>query len=1641
MKELSQPAAGGSRACPGCGRPVTGRSPLCAACLVGAAHANSSHDESPAAARNRFTESFPQLEFPDPRQSPAEFSSNGPLLLRATTHADRTPVTVQFIPSRFLEGVESVEFFRQKVSRFAALHHRNLTRILDFGEVNGGFYLISEAPEPERTAKPESLSAQEWVAPVADAMATARSFGIFLRFDPELAWKDEREIPTFVPVIDPAGDASSMRPHASVGAGSPPRLHLQPGDQVGPYTIIDKLGEGGFSEVWLAEQTDPIRRKVALKFPKAGMDTRRLLARFEAEQQTLARLDHPNIARVYDAGATDLGRPYFVMEPVAGEPITTFCEEHKLSLAECLRVFIQVCRAAHHAHQKGIIHRDLKPANILVATGSDSASTGSHGVPKIIDFGIAKAVGDPLVEKTIFTREDQLIGTPEYMSPEQAAYGNESVDSSTDVYALGAILYELLTDSPPFLRPEGISGSKGTATLRQRILEEPPIKPSRKVYGGTANQSSGGNSKGSRRIRGDLDWITLKCLEKEPARRYASAASLADDLERHLRNEPVAAGPPQFSYRLRKFVSRNRTGVLAASLVVAALIGGLGLAVSGYRSAKESAVQAREEANLKNKEVERRKEEIKKTNRVVVAIRDILKAPTSGDVSAENYTARELLDNFVASKSFAALKDDPEVELRISRTLNDAYHSLNRFEEAIRHQRRVIELQETTTGPESPQALVARGDLGNSLIMAGKYKESESFLRQLLKDSQKLWGNDHPNTPVAMMMLGGALWRQELKSKTPEAEALLRESWNLFKTRSDENSRRNTVVAGGYLGLLISSDGRHEEALKIFKELEREAIEIHGARHSRVLDLRISIAREHFALKRGAEAEKLLRDCLANAPEPEKGRAAGELGRLLRESGDLEEAESLQRLALKIQDHSFPEKHHLQAQARTDLARTLLLRGRLDEAESLFREALEINVETVGMVHNYSRDSLDGLLHTLAKQGVFRAPFRDGSALFGELAPNPENDALLRFTAFDLFNKHRALDAAVHMGRQALEISREINGMAHEWTFESARLLARVLGASGQAERTIEAFKLCREFLAVAESAPAELSSIWKENFQQEIDLLEGSAILLHAGLDSSRAWLHARLLEEADPERARDLDRLSLAYHLQVFTRLLDNPQPIPLALVSLLQRANPSAMLEESVVPRDAEWRYSTENDSSWTNGSWTAPEFADGDWKQGPAALGFGDTWQATDIGSEDLGIVAARFRRHFRVANPKVIGGLRLLLRVDDGAAVYLNGTEVLRFNLPQGARGPQTMACEAISKMREADWRAYWIDPAQLRPGDNTIAVSVHQCSPTSSDLTLGAELTAYHCRLEPEAVAGLLENFDPAPVVSWLKNQTTTEVELPEADWKRRVRCVSLTANGSWEEALPEVAQLNLDDEYFTSDQRTRCKALLLEKSGRPDAARQVLREAIPARPPTRTANHLDLTPFYNALLGENWMSNRGGYGSVRVFGNAAEDLQQIGDITFDVRGIIQLSGAGGRSGPDRSRAIDEPLLTWPNSVKGLPIGRTASHLHFLHANFGERRAGSVVGAYHVHFADGTSLEVPLRFDNEIHNYHGRSDDKAGGASSLRFEHGGGSPCGADVFTWENPKPDIAIRNIDFLPAKDGGRPFLLAITTAESNE
>ena len=499
--------------------------------------------------------------------------------------------------------------------------------------------------------------------------------------------------------------------------------------EFGQYQLFQPLGEGGMGEVWLARQREPVQRQVAIKILKAGMDSARVIARFDAERQTLALMDHPTIAKIFDAGTSPEGRPYFVMDYVRGEPITSYCDRQRLPVGDRLELFIQLCEGVQHAHQKGIIHRDLKPSNVLVTTIDDRPAV------RIIDFGIAKAVAQPLSGSTLFTELGGLVGTPEYMSPEQADLSSLDVDTRSDVYSLGLMLYELLAGVPPFdwkaLRQAGFDEIR--RTIRERSVPRPSTQITRRT-GNTDAIAADRHTQPAKLaglLRGDLDWITIKALEKDRARRYATANAMAMDIRRHLANEPVLAGPPSALYRAGKFMRRHRVAVAAvASLAFLLIVFAAVMAVQARRIARE-----RDRAN----------QEAATARQVSDFLAGLFKVSDPSEARGNTLTAREILARG-SQQLDEGLRDQPQVQARLQATIGSVYNGLGLYADAQRMLEQALAKQRRLTGEDSPESLATANELANAYWYLGRLSDAEPIYVDIVQRRTRLFGPDDPNT-------------------------------------------------------------------------------------------------------------------------------------------------------------------------------------------------------------------------------------------------------------------------------------------------------------------------------------------------------------------------------------------------------------------------------------------------------------------------------------------------------------------------------------------------------------------------------------------------------------------------------------------------------------------------------------------------------------------------------------------------------------------------------------------------------------------------------------------------------------------------------------------------------------------------------
>jgi serine/threonine protein kinase len=589
-----------------------------------------------------------------------------------------------------------------------------------------------------------------------------------------------------------AGDflESSPLPPARTIDGTIPE---RPGTVIGPYKLLEQIGEGGMGVVFMAEQQQPIRRKVALKVLKPGMDTRQVIARFEAERQALALMDHRNIAKVLDAGQTSSGRPYFVMDLVKGIPVTEYCDENQLPVRERLELFVHVCQAVQHAHQKGIIHRDIKPTNLLVTLHDGTP------VPKIIDFGIAKALGQQLTDKTLFTGFAQLIGTPMYMSPEQAALGGLDVDTRSDIYSLGVLLYELLTGATPFDKER--FSQVGYDAMRRIIREEEPPKPSTRIstlgQGATtvSTQRKCDPKRLSQIFRGELDWIVMKCLEKDRNRRYETANSLAADIQHYLRDEPVLACPPSAAYRFGKFARSYRTALSTGALILVTVVAGLTIStilIAQERDkARGAAHEAQQQAEEAEKERQRAETNLLKAKEAVDKLFTEVAERLTEEPHMEQIRNALLSDALRFYQEFLQQKNnDPVMRHEAARAYTRAgsiSQMLGDLKRAEDSHRAAIELLERLVA-EFPVRIeykldlaTAYGDLAFCCLHSNRHHDEIDAARKRLALLDKL-ATDYPTVPK--------YWQQLARGHTHMANALL----HLYWEKAEEHFQKSLAI-------------------------------------------------------------------------------------------------------------------------------------------------------------------------------------------------------------------------------------------------------------------------------------------------------------------------------------------------------------------------------------------------------------------------------------------------------------------------------------------------------------------------------------------------------------------------------------------------------------------------------------------------------------------------------------------------------------------------------------------------------------------------------------------------------------------------------------------------------------------------------
>jgi serine/threonine protein kinase/tetratricopeptide (TPR) repeat protein len=725
-----------------------------------------------------------------------------------------------------------------------------------------------------------------------------------------------------------------------------------PGTIIGRYELLELIGEGGMGLVYIAEQKRPVKRRVALKIIKPGMDSKQVIARFEAERQALALLDHPNIAHVFDAGTTRGGRPYFVMEYVKGMSITKYCDEYKLNIEERLQLFRDVCDGLHHAHQKGIIHRDIKPSNILVSIH------GERAVPKIIDFGIAKATARSLTDKTMFTYQGQLLGTPEYMSPEQVDLATQDIDTRSDIYSLGVVLYELLAGVLPF--ESDSFRQAGFAEVQKTIREQEPTPPSTRLtdLGEEAKEIAASRRTQvitlARCLHRELEWIPLMAMRKDRTRRYRSASELADDIKNYLTGAPLIAGPETVAYRVKKFVHRHAGSVVTVAITAVAIILGLVTSTAMYFRAE----QALNKELIARAEAER---QAKISQAVAKFLIDDFLASVysfsdgSGDVSLP------LALGFAASRLEDRFGTEPLIEASIREALGKTYRRRGEYEEAEPHLERACQIRQEQLGEVDPSTLVSMNNLASIYEEQGRYEDAEALYVKTLEGTQRVLGGEHHDTLDSMTKLGSLYYK---RGRYDEAKALLNKALEIGRRVLGMDDVQ-TQISMGWLAKVYRKQGYYGQAEPLYLEMLEIRHRLLGDEYDREVLTRVLM-------------EELIKlyESWSKPRQAEQWRAKSEFLLFNRtfHGGDLD------TYVLQLRDAWETKEEHTEAKQEPapkvieymkGLAMWRSEQGRYKEAEQLYLESLEIQRHVLGETHQDVQRSMRQLTDFYYRQGRY----------------------------------------------------------------------------------------------------------------------------------------------------------------------------------------------------------------------------------------------------------------------------------------------------------------------------------------------------------------------------------------------------------------------------------------------------------------------------------------------------------------------------------------------------------------------------------------------------------------------------------------------------------------------------------------------
>jgi serine/threonine protein kinase/tetratricopeptide (TPR) repeat protein len=827
------------------------------------------------------------------------------------------------------------------------------------------------------------------------------------------------------------------------------------GQMIGAFKLLQCIGEGGFGTVWMAEQHEPVQRRVALKILKVGMDTKQVVSRFEVERQALAMMDHPNIAKVFDAGSTDTGRPYFVMELVNGVPIVEYCDANTLDTESRLQLFTRVCHAIQHAHQKGIIHRDIKPGNVLI-TMHDGVP-----VPKVIDFGIAKATNQELTQRTLYTELHQLVGTPVYMSPEQAEMSGLDIDTRSDVYSLGVLLYELLTGTPPFAHKELMR--RGFAEMMRIIREETPHKPSTRLSSlaqssvVAAEQRHTDIKKLGVVLRGDLDWIVMKCLEKDRTRRYGTATGLAEDIVRHLNNEPVVAGPPGAGYKLSKFVKRNRGRVAAAALLVAVLV----LGIVGTSYGMLWAIHERDVAVRAESQLSQRAEELQQVadfqgaqlrdldpQRMGLALRRSVFENTPEDVreqleenlSGVNFTsiAMGTLENAIFVRTINAIDtqfaDQPLIQAQLLQSSCETMKDLGFLRTAQSTQVRTLAVRREQLGDDHPDTLDSINTLGSIYQLMGSFDDAELYVVEVMDRSRRVLGDDHPSTLDAINNMGAL---RQAQGRFDEAESYIQEALEgRRRVLGDDHPR--TLTSINFMGLLRADQGNPAAAEVFYREAVEGRRKVLGNDHPQTLRAMGNLASELRKLGRLTEAEQYYREVIEGYrlvygdDHPDTLLAMSGIGIMLYSQRKYDEAEPYYREALASLSSGLGKLHPYTLSCTHNLAALLEAKGNVAEAELYFRQVLDGRARLFGNEHPSTLNSMNSLAYVIKVQGRLdeaEGYYRTSLEARRRVLGNDHPSTLTSISNLgSLLQDKGELEEAEEFYRESLEARRRVHG-------------------------------------------------------------------------------------------------------------------------------------------------------------------------------------------------------------------------------------------------------------------------------------------------------------------------------------------------------------------------------------------------------------------------------------------------------------------------------------------------------------------------------------------------------------------------------------------------------------------------------------